>query len=216
MTTSDPASGALSASSAWHRSCSPRQPVRTALFSSTRSLRREAHGIRSLARLTLLLLTTLLAPPAEARRRPPEGAAATVPASAAAFDLPTERGPVSLESLRGKVVLIDFWASWCGPCRQSFPWLSTMAERYRSSGLVVVAINLDKRREPAAAFLREFSPSFTVAFDPAGTTAEAYGVSTMPSSYVVDRHGRIVFEHAGFAVRDEEAIERRIEEAVAR
>lgn len=159
---------------------------------------------------------TLLAPPAEARRHPPEGAPATVPATAAAFDLPTERGPVSLESLRGKVVLIDFWASWCVPCRQSFPWLTTIAERYRSAGLVVVAINLDKRREAAATFLRELAPGFTVAFDPAGTTAEAYGVSTMPSSYLVDRRGRIVFSHAGFDVRDEVTIERRIEEAVAK
>jgi thiol-disulfide isomerase/thioredoxin len=131
------------------------------------------------------------------------------------FKLPTRDGTVSLDELRGKVVLVDFWASWCGPCRQSFSWMSGLAERNAANGFVVVAINLDKSREPAEAFLRELSPSFIVAFDPAGKTAEAYDVTAMPSSYLVGRDGRVVYRHAGFDPRDTETLERKIKEAIA-
>src|ERR1051325_706536 len=91
---------------------------------------------------------------------------------APSFDLPTKNGTVSLDSLRGKVVLVDFWASWCGPCRQSFPWMSKLYETYSQKGFVIVAVNLDKKQEQANDFLAEFSPPFIVAFDPAGKTAE--------------------------------------------
>jgi cytochrome c biogenesis protein CcdA/thiol-disulfide isomerase/thioredoxin len=124
--------------------------------------------------------------------------------------------PLTPEGLRGKVVLVDFWASWCVPCRKSFPWMSALSEREAARGLVVVAINLDKSREPAEAFLRELSPPFTVAFDPAGKTAEAYNVSAMPSSYLINRDGQIVFSHAGFDPRDTAAIETKIKEEVAK
>ncbi len=160
----------------------------------------------------LLLATLLLSRPAGARTE--RGAA--VETMAADFSLPTKSGNVALGSLRGKVVLIDFWASWCGPCRQSFPWLRSMASKHAPEGFVVVAINLDKDREAANEFLRDFKPSFDVAFDPAGRTAEAYDVRAMPSSYLVGRDGRLVYSHAGFTLRDEETIENKIKEAVAK
>src|SRR5215471_6297032 len=118
--------------------------------------------------------------------------------AAPGFELPTPNGTVSLDSLRGKVVLVDFWASWCGPCRQSFPWMSKLYETYSQKGLVIVAVNLDKKREPANDFLAEFSPPFIVAFDPAGKTAEAFHVPAMPTSFIVNRDGTIVYSHAGF------------------
>lgn len=140
----------------------------------------------------------------------------SAPLRAAGFDLPTASGTVSLDALRGKVVLVDFWASWCGPCRQSFPWLGTMAERYGAKGLVVVAIDLDKDRTLAERFLHELEPPFTVAFDPAGRAAEAFGVETMPSSFLVNRAGQVVYSHAGFYPQDVDTFEKRIEGEVAK
>jgi len=140
----------------------------------------------------------------------------TAPRPAPAFTLPTLAGTVSLDSLRGRPVYVDFWASWCGPCRKSFPWMNDLQKRFGPRGLVVVAINLDKDRRPAEAFLREMSPAFTVAFDPAGRTAEAYGVPAMPSSFLVDAAGRIVATHAGFDSRKTAEIETRIQEVLTR
>jgi thiol-disulfide isomerase/thioredoxin len=161
------------------------------------------------------MLLLLLSPAAPARAAEARGAGADPP-PAARFELPTRTGTVALDGLRSKVVLVDFWASWCAPCRQSFPWLSAMSERYGADGLVVVAIDLDKDRELAQAFLREFSPPFVVAFDPAGKTAEAFDVRAMPSSYLVSRTGRLVYSHRGFDRRDADAIEKRIKEEVAK
>ncbi|HZF09007.1 MAG TPA: TlpA disulfide reductase family protein [Thermoanaerobaculia bacterium] len=159
----------------------------------------------------LLLLALAVSAPARTAR------GGTVdPPAAPRFELPTRTGTVALDALRTKVVLVDFWASWCGPCRQSFPWLSAMSARYGESGLVVVAIDLDKDRSLAETFLHELAPPFTVAFDPAGKTAEAFDVQTMPSSYLVNRAGRVVYSHPGFDRKDTEAFEKHIQEEVAK
>jgi cytochrome c biogenesis protein CcmG, thiol:disulfide interchange protein DsbE len=131
------------------------------------------------------------------------------------FTLSTSSGTVSLHDLRGKVVYVDFWASWCGPCRQSFPWMSTMFERYGSKDLVIVAVNLDKTREAANAFLASYPAQFTIAFDPDGRIAEEFGVSAMPSSFIVNRTGAMVYAHEGFQESKANAIEARIKEALA-
>lgn len=135
--------------------------------------------------------------------------------SAPDFNLPTSSGTVSLKDLRGKVVYVDFWASWCGPCRQSFPWMSSMFEKYGDQGLAVVAIDLDKERDAAGAFLYEFAPRFTVAFDPAGKTAEAFRVEAMPSSFIVSRTGTIVYAHEGFEKSKAGTLEDHIKEALS-
>jgi thiol-disulfide isomerase/thioredoxin len=122
---------------------------------------------------------------------------------------------VALADLRGKVVLVDFWASWCVPCRQSFPWLGEISQRYAGSGLVVVAISLDKSRASAVSFLSQHPAPFVVAFDPAGKTAEAFAVGAMPSSFLLDRQGRVVYSHAGFDSRDTGAVENEIRKVVA-
>ncbi len=144
----------------------------------------------------------------------PSSRAPRSPGPAADFELTTATGKIALHELRGKVVLVDFWASWCVPCRQSFPWLATMAGRYATKDFVIVAINLDKRRDLAEEFLRAFAPRFAVAFDPAGKSAEAYGVAAMPSSYLVGRDGELLDVHAGFDLDDAEAFENQIREAV--
>ena len=125
---------------------------------------------------------------------------------APAFALRTAQGEtVSLEKLRGRVIFVDFWASWCGPCRRSFPWMNEMQQRYGDRGLTIVAINVDKRREDADRFLRQYPASFAVVYDAASATPGAYDVKAMPSSYIVDRDGRIAAIEHGY--RDERGAE---------
>ena len=87
-----------------------------------------------------------------------------------------------LAELRGQLVYLDFWASWCGPCRQSFPWMNRMQQRYGAAGLQIVAVNVDQDRAEAEAFLRKLPAAFTVAFDGGGDTPKRWGVRAMPTS----------------------------------
>ncbi|GLR12032.1 hypothetical protein GCM10007907_08220 [Chitinimonas prasina] len=103
-----------------------------------------------------------------------------------------------LADLRGKVVYLDFWASWCGPCRQSFPWMNQLQQRHAKDGLVVLAVNLDTEAKDAAAFLARYPASFSVLYDATGASAKAWGVKAMPSSYLIDRQGAIRSRHIGF------------------
>jgi thiol-disulfide isomerase/thioredoxin len=142
-------------------------------------------------------------------------ASAAAPRLAPDFTLPAISGSTSLHDLRGKVVYVDFWASWCAPCRESFPWMAKMLDRYGKDGLVILAINLDKTRDAANAFLDVNYAPFMVAFDPAGKTAEAFGVSAMPSSFIVGRSGEIVASHEGFKASNADEVESRIRKALA-
>ena len=133
-------------------------------------------------------------------------------APAPPFALPTADGSVvALDGLRGRVVYVDFWASWCAPCRRSFPWMNALQQRFGSRGLAIVAINVDKRRPDADRFLRQFPATFTVGFDPAGATPAAYAVPGMPTSYLVDARGHVVEIEQGFLDARRAAIEARIE-----
>ena len=105
---------------------------------------------------------------------------------------------VRLGSYKGRVVLVDFWASWCPPCKTSFPALDALWREYEPRGLVVLAVNVDERRRDADAFLRAQSSTMTVLFDPKGGAPLAFGVKGMPSSFVVDRAGLIRFTHMGY------------------
>jgi thiol-disulfide isomerase/thioredoxin len=100
--------------------------------------------------------------------------------------------------LAGKVVLLDFWASWCEPCRHSFPWMSELQRRYQDAGLVVLAVNLDQDRRLAEQFLAAHPAGFRVEYDPAGAIATQFGVGAMPMSFVIDRSGRVREKHLGF------------------
>lgn len=123
------------------------------------------------------------------------------------LSLPTKDGKISLSELRGKVVLLDFWASWCGPCRQSFPWMNEMQGKYENQGFEVVAVNVDQKPEAAAEFLSQIPAAFTVAYDPEGKTPEAYEVMGMPSAYLIDRNGHIHSQHIGFHNDNKETYE---------
>src|SRR5580704_8603416 len=90
--------------------------------------------------------------------------------------------PLDLSAFHGRVVYLDFWASWCGPCRQSFPWIEILKDTYGPQGLEIVAVNLDGDRTDADRFLRQFHSTFDLRFDPKGELAELYKVQGMPSS----------------------------------
>lgn len=111
-------------------------------------------------------------------------------------------GAASLAALKGKVVYLDFWASWCGPCRQSFPWMNEMQAKYGARGFQVLAINVDANRGDADKFLAQTAAAFNVAFDARGETPRTYGIKGMPSSVLIGADGKILLMHAGF--RDDE------------
>jgi cytochrome c biogenesis protein CcmG/thiol:disulfide interchange protein DsbE len=105
---------------------------------------------------------------------------------------------VDLDALRGQVVYLDFWASWCAPCRQSFPWMEQMRKAHEAGGLVVIAVDVDRDRTDADRFLKQFQPGFEVRLDPEGALAQRFGVSGMPTSLIIDRRGTVRFKHVGF------------------
>ncbi len=105
---------------------------------------------------------------------------------------------LDLAQYRGKLVLVDFWASWCAPCRHSFPWLNEMQAKYAASGLVVVGVNVDRERDAAEHFLREVPAHFRIVYDPSGTLAAGYDVPGMPTSFVFGPDGKLIDKHIGF------------------
>jgi thiol-disulfide isomerase/thioredoxin len=120
--------------------------------------------------------------------------------------------PLDLTAWRGRVVYLDFWASWCAPCRQSFPWMNSMQKTYDADGLTIIAINVDHDRADAERFLKQFQPRFEVRFDPQGRWAEQFKVSGMPTSMIIDRHGVTRFTHIGFWPGDSETSAQQIRE----
>lgn len=100
--------------------------------------------------------------------------------------------------LKGKVILIDFWASWCGPCKASFPVLNELQKEYGPKGLVVIAVNQDATDALMRSFLDDHPASFTTLRDAGNRLVEAADVQSMPSSYLFDRSGKIRFLHTGF------------------
>ncbi len=104
----------------------------------------------------------------------------------------------SLPEWKGHVVLVDFFASWCGPCKESFPALQELHKKYSGQGLVIVAVNVDKKSADMEAFLKKFDVSFAVVRDGASKLISEVKVPTMPSSFILNREGKVVSAHRGF------------------
>lgn len=132
------------------------------------------------------------------------------------FKLASAKGMVELSKLKGKVVYVDFWASWCTPCRKSFPWLNEINKKYKDQGLEIIGVNLDKSREPIDEFLAKTPAEFTIAYDPSGGAASEYKVMGMPSTYIIDRAGNIAFTHIGFRDKDKDELEGIVKELLAK
>lgn len=130
------------------------------------------------------------------------------------FDLPSQSSNLKLSDFKGKVVYLDFWASWCGPCKQSFPWMNMMQEKYKADGLVVLAVNLDSNIEDANKFLSSNTANFNVVFDTKAVTPRGYGVKGMPSSFIISRDGKIISKHMGFNDNDKSKLEQKIIESL--
>lgn len=135
--------------------------------------------------------------------------AAMMCAAAAHAEFPAELGTVE-----GRVIWVDFWASWCTPCRRSFPWLNAMQRKYADQGLEIIGVNLDKQRKPAIEFLNETPAAFTIRFDPDGSLAETFDVQAMPSSFLLDASGKVVASHYGFKLADRADYEQSIKDAL--
>ncbi len=130
------------------------------------------------------------------------------------FRLEGQQKQIELSKYHGQIVYIDFWASWCQPCRKSFTWMNKMQSLYGSEGFKVIAINLDESRAKADKFLQQIPANFDVAFDPQGNTAEAYKIKAMPSSYLIDKNGKVVHANLGFRGNDEDELETKIRNLV--
>lgn len=102
------------------------------------------------------------------------------------------------DSTKGKVVLVDFWASWCVPCAESFPAMEELHQRYRDKGLVVIAVSVDDKPAKMEKFLKKHPVTFSVVRDAAQALAAAADVEGMPTSFLVDREGKVRFIHNGF------------------
>jgi cytochrome c biogenesis protein CcmG/thiol:disulfide interchange protein DsbE len=105
-------------------------------------------------------------------------------------------------ALDHKVVYVDFWASWCPPCRQSFPWMALQNGRYARHGLHIVAVDVDRKRKDAVKFLDEINPPFEIIFDSVGALAKRYGLEAMPTTFIYGRDGTLRYSHLGFVPDD--------------
>jgi len=131
------------------------------------------------------------------------------------FSLKGDKQKVSLAAYKNQVVYVDFWASWCKPCQKSFPFMNTLEKKYGNKGLKIIAINLDSDVSAAKGFLKKNPAKFTVAYDPEGSTAGAYGLKVMPTSYLIDRKGNLINVHKGFKENQKAKLERMITKALA-
>ena len=102
------------------------------------------------------------------------------------------------DDLKGKVVIVDFWASWCGPCKESFPVLNELKIKYAGRGLVIIAVNVDEERADMEMFLKANPATFTIVRDATQQLVPKTGIKTMPSSFVLDSEGKVRFAHSGF------------------
>ena len=115
--------------------------------------------------------------------------------------------PWALPTLQGQVTVIDFWASWCSPCREAFPFLDNLYRRYVGNGLQVFGLSVDKEAKPARAFAARMQPQFALAWDPDGVVSDRFGVQQLPTTILLDQSLRMVHRNVGFTEEDHRRME---------
>jgi len=118
-------------------------------------------------------------------------------------------------ALAGKVVYVDFWASWCVPCRQSFPWMHALLDKYEAQGLRVVTVNVDRKPPAGRKFMRELGTTLPVVFDSTGTFAKLYKLEAMPTSFIYGRDGKLRWREEGFHEDRVDEVEQTIQTLLA-
>lgn len=169
---------------------------------------------RALSRSGALAAALLLSACATSGRR---GGAGEAPASLD-FELPDVAGRVvRTEAMRGRVLLVDVWATWCGPCEASMPFYTRLHERLSSRGLTILAVSVDEKDSDVTSYLERKPLPFAILRDPKGTVPSRLDVAmeTMPTSILIGGDGRVLHVHSGFVESDEADIERRVEAALA-
>ena len=126
-----------------------------------------------------------------------------------------DNSDIKISDFKGSVLYVDFWATWCPPCRKSFPWMEEMQQRYSGLGFEVLAISLDNKRSVIDQFLKNVPTSFVIAHDAKGGSAQQFKVKGMPSSYLIDRKGNIRLSRMGFNDRDKGKLEAEIKALIA-
>ena len=121
----------------------------------------------------------------------------------------------NLSDYKGDVIYLDFWATWCPPCRKSFPWMEEMHQKYSDLGFKVIAISTDVKRSVIDQFLKDLTTNFIIAHEPTGEAASKFKVTGMPNSYLIDRKGNIRLKHAGFNSKDKSKLEAEIKKLIA-
>ncbi len=143
------------------------------------------------------------------------GVGAANKAVAPDFTLKSRSGEnVRLSDFRGQVVLLNFWASWCGPCRQEMPILNSIQKKYKALGFTVLGINVDAKSKKAINYLKDTPVNFPVLYDPTSKVSELYNVSAMPSTAIIDKDGNVRFIHAGYKSGDEQKYKDKIKALV--
>lgn len=127
------------------------------------------------------------------------------------FTLPSREGDNRrLVEERGNIVLVNFWASWCGPCREELPEMEALQQKYQDLGFTVLAVNVDDKPEKADVLLDDIRVSFPVLFDTAGDVSKLYDVNAMPTTVIVDRNGLARLTHEGYKAGDEKKYDKAI------
>jgi peroxiredoxin len=129
------------------------------------------------------------------------------------FSLSAMSGPnMRLQDQRGRVVMVNFWATWCAPCRQEMPQLNRLYQKYRSAGFVLLGVNVDDDPSKAAEVATKLGVTFPVLLDPNKNVSKLYDLSTMPSTVIIDRDGRVRYVHRGYLAGYEDNYEKQIRE----
>ena len=185
------------------------------LCAGAASAARQAQGMVQKPALALLAVVAMGLLPASAMAVSEGDPAPDFRLPVLGFKAGSTKAEQSLQDHRGQVVYLDFWASWCAPCRKSMPFMEALHQELASEGLRILAVNLDDEQALALKFVERYGVTYTNLFDGMATLPEMYKVMGMPTAVLIDRKGVVRWVHAGFSSKDEAEIRQQIEAVLA-